>query len=68
MKCAVCAAKLSSTWEKPLCLGCVSSLVKDQSVMVCHKILSSVKNEIAPTFQFFKSLMDRMQGSPVTLT
>lgn len=57
-KSAVHAAKLGSTWEKLLCPGCVS-LVKDEPVTACHKILSSVKNEIASTF---KSLMDRIQG------
>lgn len=30
----------------------------------CHKIPLSVRDEIASTFQSFKSLMDRMQGPP----
>lgn len=42
--------------------------MKDESVTACHKILSSVKNEIASTFQSFKSLMGRMQGPPAALT
>lgn len=62
---AGCAAKLNTSWEKPLPLF-VS--VVWSGMTACHKILSSVKDEIASTFQSFNGMMDRMQGPSMSLS
>ena len=65
-KCAVCGEKLGSSWKKPLCAECIASLVKDDSTAECHKVLTSVRDELASTFSSFRGMMDRVQmPSPI---
>ncbi|PIO27098.1 hypothetical protein AB205_0108830 [Aquarana catesbeiana] len=60
-KCVVCGNKLSSSWSKAVCRTCIDSLVKDDPVVSCQKMLTSVRDELTSMFSLFKTLIDKIK-------